>query len=328
MTEFKSILKVELSDFLSLRQVSKSKNTYDHDRHTLRIFDEYLISIDCNSKHLNEDQVTGWIRTLEGKSSSIANVIIVIRLFLENLKSYGINTFIPPIPKVRDDYVPYIFSDNEMIRIFSIADSLQKAKPVKNTFIHHEFPMILRLMYGCGLRAGETLSLKMKNIDLDIGVLILENTKCDKQRFVPMHYSLNNILERYCIAMGIISYPDANLFPTIELTEPVSVHNAQHKLNYILKQADISLAGKKKHQRGPCMHCLRHVFVFKSFRNAENAGRRINDAIPYLSIYLGHDSLKETEKYLKFSNELFPEAMELFEAYTATVFPEVNYDGE
>ena len=328
MTEFKSILKVELSDFLSLRQVSKSKSTFDHDRHALRNFDEYLISIDCNSKHLSEDQLIGWILTLEGKSSSIANVIICIRLFLENLKSYGINAFIPSIPKIRDDYVPYIFSDTEMVLLFNIADSLQKVKPIKNIFIHHEFPMVLRLMYGCGLRAGETLSLKMKNIELDIGVLILENTKCDKQRFVPMHPSLSNILERYCIAMGILGYPDANLFPTIDLTESVSVHNAQHKFNGILKQAGISLAGKKKRQRGPCMHCLRHVFVFKSFRNAEIVGRNINDAIPYLSIYLGHDSLKETEKYLKFSSELFPEAMELFEAYTATVFPEVNYDGE
>lgn len=328
MIKFNSILKTELSDFLSLRQISKSKSTYDHDCYILRTFDEYLISINCKSKHLVEDQIIDWIRTLEGKSNSIANVVIVIRLFLEALKSYGISSYIPPIPKVRDDYVPYIFSDDEMIKIFSIADSLQKGKPVKNMFIHNEFPMILRLMYGCGLRAGETLSLKMKNIDLDIGVLILDNTKNDKQRFVPMHHSLIKIIERYCIAMGIIGSPEANLFPTIELTESVSVHNAQHKFNDILKQADISLPGRKNRQRGPCMHCLRHVFVFKSFKNAETSGRRIDDAVPFLSIYLGHAGLKETEKYLKFSSELFPEAMELFEAYTATVFPEVTYDGE
>ena len=41
---------------------------------------------------------------------------------------------------------------------------------------------------------------------------------------------------------------------------------------------------------------------------------------PYLSIYLGHDSLKETEKYLKFSSEMFPDAMELFDSYTAESF--------
>lgn len=54
------------------------------------------------------------------------------------------------------------------------------------------------------------------------------------------------------------------------------------------------------------MHCLRHVFAFRSFAQAERNGRHLDDEIPYLSIYLGHDGLNETAKYLKFSNELFP----------------------
>ena len=326
MIQFRSILADKLTDFLALRKVSKSKSTYEHDSHTLQIFDEYLCSIDCRDQNLTEVQVTGWIRSLNGKSSSISNVVIGVRIFLEYLRSYGIDPFIPPIPKVSDDYVPYIFSDDEINRIFSIADMLQRGNSRKNTLIHVEYPMILRLMYGCGLRIGETLSLKMNNVDIDTGVLTLKHTKGDKQRFVPMHPSLSEILEQYCMAMGIVGYPEAYLFPTVDLSEPVTVHNARNKFNVILEQGDISSSGRKKHQRGPCMHCLRHVFVFKSFANAEKDGRRIDDAIPYLSIYLGHDSLKETEKYLKFSSEMFPEAMELFEDYTAQVFPEVNYD--
>lgn len=326
MIQFKSILKDKLSDFLALRKVSKSKSAYEHDRHTLQIFDEYLCSIDCINPNLTEEQMTGWIRTLNGKSSSVANVVIVVRIFLEYLRSYGIDSYIPPIPKVSDDYVPYIFYDDEINRIFSIADTLKMGKSRKNTLLHVEYPMILRLMYGCGLRIGETLSLKMRDVDLDIGLLTLKHTKDHKQRLVPMHTSLIKILEQYCMAMGIVGYPEAYLFPTVDPAEPVTVHNAQHKFNVILEQADIFLPGRKKHQRGPCMHCLRHAFVFKAFANAEKDGRRIDDSVPYLSLYLGHDSLKETEKYLKFSSEMFPEAMELFQDYTAQVFPEVNYD--
>ena len=326
MIQYKSIFKNELADFQALREVSKSKSAYAHDRHTLRIFDEYLCAIDCRDKNLTEEQVTGWIRTLTGKSSSIANVVIVIRIFLENLKGYGINAYIPPIPKVSDDYVPYIFSDDEIDRIFSIADALQMGRPRKNTLIHTEYPMMLRLLYGSGLRIGETLSLKMKDVDLDTGVLTLRYTKGDKQRLVPMHPSLTEILGQYCMAMGLFGYPDAYLFPTGDPTEPVTAHSARHAFNGILEQGGISLPGRKKHQRGPCIHCLRHVFVFKSFADAQKDGRRIDDAVPYLSIYLGHDSLKETEKYMKFSSEMFPEAMELFDDYTAQIFPEVNYD--
>ena len=326
MIQFRSILKDEIAEFLALRKASKSKSAYDHDRHRLKLFDEYLCSIDCDNKNLAEDQVVGWINSLTGKSSSIANVVIIVRLFLTHLKGYGVNAYIPPIPKVSDDYIPYIFSDNEMKRIFSIADTLRREKPRKNTLIHVEFPMILRLMYGCGLRIGETLSLKMKDVDTDTGVLILKYTKGDKQRIVPMHPSLTECLRQYCMAMGINGYSEAYLFPTSDSMEPVTAHNAQHKFNSILEKSDISLRGRKKHQRGPCLHCLRHVFVFKSFANAEKAGRRVDDSIPYLSIYLGHDSLKETDKYLKFSSDLFPDAMELFDSYTAQIFPEVNFD--
>jgi integrase len=326
MLQFKSVLKDEITGFLALRKASKSKSAYDHDRHTLKLFDGYLYSIDCDDKNLAEEQVNGWIATLTGKSSSIANGVIVVRIFLDYLKSYDINAYIPPVPKVSDDYIPYIFSDDEIKLIFSIADTLQIGKPRKNTLIHVEFPMILRLMFGCGLRIGETLLLKMKDVDFDIGVLTLKYTKGDKQRLVPMHPSLTEILNQYCMAMGMVGYPEAYLFPTSTSLEPVTTHNAQHKFNSILEQGNIFLCGRKKHQRGPCMHCLRHVFAFKSFANAEKAGYRVDDVIPYLSIYLGHDSLKETEKYLKFSSEMFPDAMELFDGYTAQIFPGVKFD--
>jgi hypothetical protein len=178
----------------------------------------------------------------------------------------------------------------------------------------------LLLCEFCGER------MPVKDVDFDIGVLTLRHAKGNKQRLVPMHNSLTNILRKYCMAMGMIGYPEAYLFPTSDPTEPVSTHNAQHRFNFILERANISLPGRRKHQRGPCLHCLRHVFAFQSFANSEREGRRIDDTVPYLSTYLGHESLRETEKYLKFSNEMFPDAMELFDDYTAQVFPEVNFN--
>jgi len=65
-------------------------------------------------------------------------------------------------------------------------------------------------------------------------------------------------------------------------------------------------------------------------KSSNTYGRMIYDVTPclslYFALYFGHDSLRETEKYLKFSCDLFPKAMELFEHFTAQVFPEVNYD--
>lgn len=328
MINFNSILKNEISGFLSLRKESKSISTYDHDKSLLQHFDEYLCSISCDNKNLSEEQLSGWVHTLSGQTGTIANKVVVIRLFLRQLSSHGIHSYIPPVPKVHDDYVPYIFSEAELYRIFSFADALEKSSKVqKNILIHVELPMILRLMYGCGLRIGETASLKMQDIDLDTGVLLLKNTKGNKQRVVPMHESLADILKQYCMAMGIIGYPECYLFLTKDPAKHVTPKNAMHKFNNILKLSQISQPNRKRRQRGPCMHCFRHAYVFKAFANAEKNGHRIDDTVPYLSIFLGHDSLKETEKYLKFSSELFPEAVELFGQFTAQVFPEVNCDG-
>ena len=326
MIEFNSVLKDEFFQFLQLRIATKSKSASDHDRHTLQLFDAYLCGIGSKDKNLSEEEVTGWITTLEGKSSSKANQVIVIRIFLEQLKGYGIEPYIPPIPKVNEDYIPYIFSDIELVNIFTLTDELSTGSILKNKYIHLEFPMIIRLMYGCGLRIGETLLLQMKDVDMELGVLTLRYTKGDKQRLVPMHPSLTDILKHYCMAMGIIGIPDAYLFLESDVDKALKVAAARHKFDAILKLADISLPGRKKHERGPCLHCLRHVFTFKAFRNAEMEGRRVDDLVPYLSIYLGHDSLKETEKYLKFSSEMFPEAMELFDDYTSQIFPEVKFD--
>lgn len=325
MRIFNSPFQKELEDFLVLRQASLSKSAYAHDCHYLADFDTFFARY-TNEKSVSEILMNKWIHTLRGNSRSIANEVIVIRIFMKYLNSLGIIAYIPPIPKVADDYIPYIFSDEELERIYVQADNLNVSDTKKNPLIQFEFPMVIRLLYSCGLRIGETLALKMKDVDLIGGILIMRHTKGDKQRLVPMKPLLTEILERYCLAIGIVGIPDAWLFPVFEKDESITPKDVQHWFEKVLRLAEVSFPGRKKHERGPCLHCMRHVFVFKSFAVAEKAGRKIDDSVPYLSIYLGHDSLKETEKYMKFSSELFPEAMDLFSDYSADIFPEVAYE--
>lgn len=326
MKAFKSIFQKELEDFLSFRKEILSQSAYAHDCYYLANFDRYITEFNLQTKTVTELLVSGWVKKLTGKSSSIANSVIVIRIFLGYLRTKGFIVFLPSVPKVLDDYIPYVFSDKELDQIFSLSDSIPLTRSQPNTYLRFEFPMMMRIMYGCGMRVGETLALKMENVDLNGGILTLKHTKKDKQRLVPMHQTLTSILKRYCVAMCLIGKAEALLFPSLVQDLPVSVKAVSNKFNVILKAADISLEERKKQERGPCLHCLRHVFVFKSFSKVEESGLNIDASVPYLSIYLGHDSLRETEKYMKFSAELFPEAMELFEEYTLQTFPEVNYE--
>jgi hypothetical protein len=45
------------------------------------------------------------------------------------------------------------------------------------------------------------------------------------------------------------------------------------------------------------------------------------EIVPFLSTYLGHESLMETDKYLKARHELYTGAHTVIEDYTSDVFP-------
>lgn len=323
---FSSIYSDQLSKYYDLRSSVLSESAKKHELCYLRRFDSYVEKHADSYGQLTEDFINAWIGTLSGKSSSIENEVITIRQFLNYLKLSGEKTYLPIIPKVREDYVPYIFSEEELERIFNSADNIVQKDHKADPYLVVEFPVIIRLLYSCGLRIGETVKICMSDVDLENGILKLVHTKGDKHRMVPMSAGMTDILTKYCMAMGIAGKNDGWLFPSYLKDDHISDKAVKHRFETVLRDNGIRLEGRKKHERGPCLHCLRHVFAFRSFARAEKNGRHLDDAIPYLSIYLGHDSLNETAKYLKFSNELFPDSIDAFGEYINGLLPEVDYE--
>ncbi len=183
------------------------------------------------------------------------------------------------------------------------------------------------MLYGCGFRLGEVINLKMGDLDLSLGTVHLKNTKYNKERLVPMHPSLTDIMRKYCCLMGITGEPEAWVFPGVDKSKHITERVVRRKFETILRNAGMSIPGKEFRARGICLHCFRHLFAVNSFKKSQQEGWQVDTIIPYLSIYLGHKSLKETEKYLKFNTtEILPQTMDAFNNYTAGMFPEVNYD--
>lgn len=56
----------------------------------------------------------------------------------------------------------YIYSEEEVGNIFGLADFGNIFG--RNIHLKTEFPMLLRLLLGCGLRLGEALSLKVSDM--------------------------------------------------------------------------------------------------------------------------------------------------------------------
>jgi len=185
-----------------------------------------------------------------------------------------------------------------------------------------EMAVLLRLLYSCGLRLNEALQLQLKHLDFENGVISITKSKNDKQRLVPMHESLTNLLSDYCCAMKIYGVATVYLFPG--QTEHLSPVTAERQFKRILKTAGIIKGDEDPHRRGPCLHCLRHQFMFAAFRKLEKKGYSADMSSPYLSVYCGHESLVESEKYMKFSSELFEEDMILFSDFAESLLPEVE----
>lgn len=184
---FTSCYSSELEQYYLLRSETLSTSALSHGRCYLKRFGCFLDSHgQTKDSPITEDRITGWLLTLNGKSRGIEGEVVVIRQFLKFLSISGHDVYIPKIPKVRDDYEPYIFSDNELGRIFTSADNIVPRPPKTNPYIVLEMPVIIRLLFCCGLRIGETLRLTAGDVDPEKGTLRMVHAKGGRQRLVPM----------------------------------------------------------------------------------------------------------------------------------------------
>ncbi len=325
MMGFKSAFQQEMRDYLTVRKHAVSPGTYRCDCATLRSFDCYLVANGADGKEIGSAAVHGWMQSLcpSYARSTFVGKVSSLRKFLEYLRYSGFTVFLPRCPKLVDTYSPYIFSDAELEKIFRAADSIRPAASAR-PYMHLEIPMLLRLLYCCGLRLGEALALQVKDVHFQDGTILIRNAKNKKQRIVPVDWALAGMLGKYCLAMDLACDPENCLFPGRSPGKPLSKHTAWRRFRRILEETGI-YTEQEAHTRGQCLHCFRHLFAIRSFAQAERNGRPVDDSVPYLSIYLGHDDMNGTEKYLKFSSDMFPEYNAMFESYAGEAFSEVSY---
>lgn len=328
MPEYGSVFSDEIRTHLSIREVELSSEAYRHYKRTITLFDEYLCRINHTEKKITESVMEGWIKEVSTDISVNTSSLHVhyIRQLLLYLAGCGYPCFIPRTIRTKDAYVPYLYSDKDIELIFKAADSLTVPQASKNIFIEKEIPLILRLLFCCGLRVGETLNIKVGDVDFKKNLIILRVTKKYKQRIVPYGEALSEIIYRYCAGMGILNDPEAYMFPAEDKYSHVSANSVGNYYRAIRAKAEIGSKYSAGNGRGACLHCFRHSFAVRSFDQNERNGIKASESVPFLSTYLGHDSLYETEKYLKYCGDYFEDTLTKFTAFSGDLFPEVNFD--
>lgn len=320
----KSILASEINSYLELLRAAD--RYIDGIKSSLKSLDSYLEEQNHNDKFLTEDIISSWISGKQVKNTTKASMLSEVKGFAHYLSSLGIRVDIPESPVVNSDYVPYVFSKEEFIKMVSVADNFGYGT-IRHIRAAKVFPVLLRILYGCGLRLGEGLSLRWADVDLENGIIAIRKGKNMKQRLVPMSNSLTQQLVLYKKKMQSENICNDYLFESNYVSGKAFKNNSFYEwFIKVLKKSDICYSKQTRTERGPCPHCLRHTFVLHSFLKSENEGRKFEDTSAFLSAYLGHDSPKDTDKYLRASHIVYKGSHQRVNDYIGNLIPNIDFD--
>ncbi|MFW5988468.1 MAG: tyrosine-type recombinase/integrase [bacterium] len=287
----------------------------------LKRLDIFFINHNLDEKNLSKELVLMWIAKKPNESdSNRSGRISIIRGFARYLVRIGQKAYIVPdkILKIsRYSYTPYIFSKEELKKIFLEADSYSISVLTPNR--HLILALIFRLLYGTGLRISEALKLKNADVDLHKGILIIKEAKFGKERLVPLSESLLVRCQNYLNAIHQSGYSGEYFFPSPYggYYENATIYN---HFRDIIWKAGISHSGD-----GPRMHDLRHTFAVHCLKNWVLKGEDLTNLLPYLSVYLGHSDLRGTQHYLKLTADLYPTIIADVESHFSYLIPEVIF---
>lgn len=286
----------------------------------LRYMDDFFKKYDMSSLKLDKKMVEDYVSKRGNESSKTQHMrMSLIRQFAIFMNSNGFNFYVHqkeliPIPKT---FSPYIFTREEITRIIKIVDNLEYNPSSK--YYHLIYPMLFRMLYGCGLRINEALSLKRVDVDLENGILTVNNAKNNTSRLVPMSASLNNYCRLYASNMGFDMHDDGYFYPSRDNGKynntPVYV-----KFKHFMKKAGIF----SDNEVGPRVHDFRHTFAVHALEKMVNDGQDLYCTLPILCTYLGHRDIESTEKYLRLTEEAFRRVTDSVTPLYNGVFPEVK----
>jgi len=310
-----------LQEFVSFKRSMGFK--YIKEINYLKQFSEFAMNEGCVSPELTKELSDVWCqkRPHEKYRNGTQSRVSCLRQFALYLVSIGMNAYIPihidNKPCRKSKYVAYVFTHEEMERLFSCSN---KIYPHRRSTMHLVMPVLLRLLYSTGLRIMEALNIQLKNVDLANGIIRIEHAKFDKDRLIPLAPSMMEVLKEYCSVMHPAMCAEEFLF--IGITRlPYTHHEIYLRFRELLAQAGIPHAGRGN---GPRIHDVRHTHCCHTLHKAAIDGKDLNALLPVLSEYMGHESIVATSQYLRMTAEVYPDVIIIVNKVCAYVIPEVK----
>jgi len=128
----------------------------------LKSFDRFVKEQYATEEALTKPMVLAW--TARRPNETIANQnhrISLLRCLAKYMNRAGFQAYVYPkglLSVQRFSYTPYLFTRDEMKRIFDVCDHYPPSSITPNR--HLMLPLLMRMLYGCGLRLSEATHLK------------------------------------------------------------------------------------------------------------------------------------------------------------------------
>ena len=317
MSELKSCVAPLIQSYIDFKRGIGYK--YSNAYH-LEMFDRLLFEKGCNSLTISKDVIEEWCskKYYEGEINRYKR-INDIRNFLIYLNNMGYENYVPRLPKNhKTTFVPHIFTKDEIEHFFHVCDRFENKPSFQSC--QNIYPALFRLLYGCGLRVNEALSLKNDDVNLEEKFIIIRESKNGTDRKLPLSDSLAVVLKQYQN-----SYREKNktgeYFFVKQNGLPCSSDAVYRQFRRIIYRANISHGGKGQ---GPRVHDWRHSFCVHSLAVMAENGLDLYYCLPLLSKYLGHGSLEATDKYVRLTEEMYSHLLKDVDNICSYVFPEVR----
>ena len=172
--------------------------------------------------------------------------------------------------------IPLVMSPDEMRRLLASASSLRVR-------------VLLSLGYGCGLRAGEIVRLKVKHIDSAQQIIRIEQSKGRKDRNVMLSPEMHGLLRQWWkvrpsrFDAGMVSQ-ERWLFPSRKTAgKPITTRQLSRLFHAVTKAGGI--------KKSVTLHALRHSFATHLLERGRDV--RVIQAL------LGHEKLDTTARYTR-----------------------------
>ena len=313
-----------LNDFLQFKRECGYK--YKTEEDILKAFYRYTQTHEESKLGLTRKFMEQWSRPkIKESRKSVSNRVSVLREFALYLNRLGYKAYQPAqIKNARNkSFIPYVFSKEEIDTIFHEIDHYPDSS--RNRYNSNEvYPVLFRVLYGCGLRISEALNLKIKDMDTITGRIEIYMAKNNTQRVVMMSKSLRKICHCYKTHC-LVSKNDNTTFFQHKEGSVRSITQVNKYFRTILYRAKIPYFGRGK---GPYLHNLRHTFACHSFYQMHKDGLDMNVSLPILSNYLGHSTIRTTERYLKLTQSLFGELVSQMTDSYSSLYREVIFEKE